>query len=863
MAIFSKPTATATTRRKATVSVFFIITMLALFLLLSVLRISDAFVFVSPGTQHRVSEYDVASKATIISSKSNTLIPSSSFSSQKPIRILRAVQQEQEREQEEKTANTNTNHTNEYERLIYEAERIRLEAEKLDADLTLQKISVLERKLSNNAWLEKQTGQTVKDLYEQLRLLQTKIDCPAVDNGNKVQQLSNRKLSSSSLTTATTTSTLNASSSNHESSNNRNIPPIAGFDDDDLDLYVPIAKDVTAIAPNATMEELLQLFRDAPELQEHFKDKIQKMFMGPLEDMQELETLKQEYFDSSSSREREALLKQIRRLEKKNDEQNIDNGESVDGGIAFSDSIKISPEALPPLSQDELDLRYETIKALPDILVAVYLQRNGLYESPVALSTINVNIGGTGDTGFSLNISNANDNGNDLTTTTTTTAINEDVNNIEEKDSSFDLYEDLKLAIQLDYYNLQIQLLIQAQNIEPITEDVKAEFASAFRSLPEDVRKRIAVYNFGVNKFSDTILTSDNDEDVEQITNEILKEQNSPFLQLGSLKDLGNKTKRKNMMIFGNGEKNEQKQQPVVLPEYNDVEFVDRSRYLEEFFPSVALLEDQHPTKENVDLFVAECLSPKNKPFMVTSKPERVIGGYYVRGTNQLLNSLKLKADDDDDDNTTTAADMLVQQVNRRLQDHPSLKDKIEFYYILDPSPPTEEDMELGIEPNPIILVTSKDPQTMYGLSAPFTKSFVTLLGLVSPFLFSIGSCALNPKVNNELEKALENGAGVINIQWFYDLSLPLYFSMLGILVAHEIAHRIAASYHKVSRLGIYILDFFVHSNNMFVERESEVFVMIVRNHQKTLSISIHTTSNYFCFIYFYFSYFSQILSLI
>jgi SAM-dependent methyltransferase len=45
-------------------------------------------------------------------------------------------------------------------------------------------------------------------------------------------------------------------------------------------------------------------------------DDITAEFQNDRSDVQELETLKQNYFDSSSSRERESLLKQIKRLEK-------------------------------------------------------------------------------------------------------------------------------------------------------------------------------------------------------------------------------------------------------------------------------------------------------------------------------------------------------------------------------------------------------------------------------------------------------------------------------------------------------------------------------------------------------------------
>ncbi|OEU14077.1 hypothetical protein FRACYDRAFT_270014, partial [Fragilariopsis cylindrus CCMP1102] len=232
-------------------------------------------------------------------------------------------------------------------------------------------------------------------------------------------------------------------------------------------------------------------------------------------------------------------------------------------------------------------------------------------------------------------VSQTDTSSSDLTTAATAATAVSDIGT--DVSSSFDLFENLKLAIQLDYYDLQIQLLDQARDIQPMTDELRKEFSLAFRSLPVDARKRFVVNNLRIDKFTDSILTSNEDNDIEEVLDEILKPPDdliSPFMQIGSLFDQKGK---KNTLVVGNGDEGVSQIQPE-RPEYNDVEFVDRSRYLEEFFPSVALLEDQRPTQEDVDLFVRECLSGPNKPFMVTSKPERVIGGYYVWGTNVLNN---------------------------------------------------------------------------------------------------------------------------------------------------------------------------------------------------------------------------------
>jgi len=599
-----------------------------------------------------------------------------------------------------KSENDNNNGVNnEAKRLFLDAERLRLEAEQMDVSLTLQKIAVLEEKLSNDAWLKKQQGQTVKDLYEDLRRLEEKMARPVSIVRNMNESIPTTSEEPSSTTGSPPGKRLldeanisNGNDRNSREPKNPNLPPISGFDEMDLKMYVPVAEDVTKMAPNATLDERIGLFRDAPELQAHFKEKIQNLLLGPLEEMQELEDLKEEYLESTSSKEKDAILKRIKQLEAKMDENTIgvsangfapNEASGKSGGIGYSNSVLLPPETLPPLTETELEERFRAIKALPDILVAVYLQRNGLYNLPAALSTINLEVGG-GGIGLNMNIVN--------NSATNTNDKNSEESNIEtngvsfDNDVSFDLYENLKLAIQLDYYDLQLQLLNQAVGIRPMPDEVRLEYFKAFRSLPAPVRARYVTENLGIDTLEAAVLVSESKQDIEQVVEEITasfdKESSSPF----------------NLSL--NGDNNKKSEKPIVPLEYNDVEFIDRSRFLEEFMPSVALLEDIRPSPEEIDLFLADCLTvSRNKPFMVTSKPERVIGGYYVRGTNQLRF---------DENNSTTTNDRLVQEVYQRLENHPTLKDKIEFYYILDPSPPSDEDMELEVRVNPLFLVTAK-----------------------------------------------------------------------------------------------------------------------------------------------------------
>eukprot|EP00533_Pseudo-nitzschia_delicatissima_P000288 CAMPEP_0116098228 /NCGR_PEP_ID=MMETSP0327-20121206/11114_1 /TAXON_ID=44447 /ORGANISM="Pseudo-nitzschia delicatissima, Strain B596" /LENGTH=1023 /DNA_ID=CAMNT_0003590007 /DNA_START=149 /DNA_END=3220 /DNA_ORIENTATION=- len=785
------------------------VSFLALPLLLLVLTSNDpsrlkvAEAFVTPGGGNGVTRsFNVRTQSETFShlgllsgSKMNSPI-----TAPRPVSFhLYSIQQQYEEQQQHKSDqdedSDDEKENSEAKRLLRDAERLRLEAEQMDATLTLQKIANLEEKLSNDDWLKKQQGQTVKDLYEELRMLEMKVSRPnsSVRSTDIMIPKQQEESLSSKVQPPQTSSYSKSSSDRYKNDNKRtnpNLPPLAGFDDKDLNLYVPIAEDVNKMAPNMTLNQRIGLFRDAPELQAHFKEKIQNLLLGPLEEMQELETLKQQYFESTSSREKESLLKEIKRLEAKMDDQDIgmngNGGVNDPGGVGYSKSILLSPDKLPPLTEDELKERYDAIKALPDILVAVYLQRIGLYDLPVAFSTIKLEVG-SGGIGVNMNtVNNSATNANDEDDTQEIES-NGSIEGDEEQagtkdDRPFDLFENLELAIELDYYDLQLQLLNQALAIRPMPEEVRKDYAAAFRSLPLRVRERYVTNSLGIDTIDASVLASDEEKDVECVLEEILKPLDEEF-SLGSFINLNGKSKE------------EGKEQPIEPPEYNDVEFIDRSRYLEEFFPTVAQLEDARPLPEEVDLFVTDCLSgPGNKPFMVTSKPERVIGGYYIRGTNQL---------GFDENSSVSANDRLIQEVSKRLENHPTLKDKIEFYYILDPSPPTDEEMELEVGLNPLFLITAKDPKTMYGLSSPLTKTAITISGFLSTFLFSVGSCVLNPRVNANIQSTLDNVSSTgstttfIDVTWFYQLTLPLFFSFMSIFIAHELGHRIVAFNYK------------------------------------------------------------------
>lgn len=564
---------------------------------------------------------------------------------------------------------TSTSSIEEARALQEKARMMRLEADKLDAQLTLDKIERLERELAHS----RKKGEGVEELQLEMDELQAKMHGEAPKP--RVPSVSSSVTTKASAGSGVINGVEEATMAKVEEEAN----PIAGFDAEDLELYLPIARKIEESISTATLEEKLEAFRSAPELQKHFANKIQALLMGPMEDMQRLESVKSQYLKSTSSREKEQLKREIDALS-----HVVETGSP----FMFSDSIY---RKLPELTEDEIDQRLEAIEALPQVMQALYKKRNAVEE-----------------------------NG------------------------------DLRLAIQLEHYESQIQLLDQVQFISPLDEETQQEALKAYNSLPKAVQDHFCL-NIGMDAGA-------NPEDV-------IKE-----LEGGA-----------GEMDFGFGKVVGEASKPADLPEYSDVEFLDRSRYVEEFYPALARMEELRPTEEEIERFCSEILDKKT--YTLTSKPERVMGGYYLRGINRFGDG-------------EHANDRLVERISEKLHQS-SLKDDLQFFYIPDPAPLTDEEIELGERERPLLVVTSKSPSEFYGLSRPLTKAFVSSTGLLSSGLFALGACGMNSATMDRLQIAIETGS--TDVSWLVDMFGTTIFALLGIQLIHEGAHRLVAWKDKVS----------------------------------------------------------------
>jgi len=618
-------------------------------------------------------------------------------------------------------------------RLQQEAARMRLEAEKMDWELTNRKLRALQekaQKLRKQKDPSKQADamETMQQQIDQLRKKLSDETPKSNKRGTTKLQQNNTETTMSSVTsrssTATTptkavlspsgeATTADSSSSPSPSSSvlvmerpkkeeeslsttttttaaDDDDEEWAVFDRDDFDLYLPVATEIEQRLTNATLDEKLEAFRTAPELQTHFKQKIAELIVEPFQEMQRLQELQSKYLSSSSIKEKEHLKPQIDKLSKALNEET--------GRFQYSDSIY---REIPPLTEDQIRNRVETVQALPLVLQSLYKRRYQLDSNST----------------------------------------------------------DVRLAVLLDHYEQQMQLLDQVKLQERVNDAMRQEVKQAVDSLPKEVRDHMAV---GLGLDRETY-------DTNALVKELSKGEDSDESNWSPLSPLS-------------GVVLEAMEMPDA-PEYNDIAFVDRSRYVDEFYPAVARMEKLHPSEKDVEGFIRKFID--KKAFMVTSKPERVIGGWYIRGRNLL--------DEEDNGSGVKLMDQLQQRVNDT---------SLQYFYIPDPSPLTDEEVELEFRNNPLILVTANDPTKFYNYADGRVKASVSTLGLVSMGIFALGVCALEPTLQDRLnaEIANANSGGVVDISWLTSIASEVMLSLLSIQVAHDLGHRIIAWRDKVRR---------------------------------------------------------------
>ena len=208
-------------------------------------------------------------------------------------------------------------------------------------------------------------------------------------------------------------------------------------------------------------------------------------------------------------------------------------------------------------------------------------------------------------------------------------------------------------------------------------------------------------------------------------------------------------------VVFGNGEESD-----MML---EDIEAVN---YVKALLPAVTRKEDQAPSEEEAMSFFREVLG-KNT-FNPTNKPESIPGGWVVKGDNSMENG-----------------DALVKALDSKLKES-SVADKLNYYFMKDPSLVTKERYESDDFENPVLVITGPDisPDTNR-----FVKPSVTALAGLALASFSVATC-----LSTDLK---------MDVEMVETMTTPLVFSILGTQIAHEAAHQIVALKDKVRRCSV------------------------------------------------------------
>jgi hypothetical protein len=609
----------------------------------------------------------------------------------------------------------------EVHRLREEARKVRHEAEQMDLALAREKLQVVEGKVSNVRWLQRQTSEQRAALEQQLQALRRKL---SGDSSTTEMSHDDSPAHTSSTSSASTTRTAPPAESlvpapsqppraeEKARPESRSIPvnPVNGFDPEDLDLYLPVALDIERTMANATLEAQVLAFQARPELQEHFREKIQRAILDPLEEMQELQDLRARYLDSSSDVERSQLKREMEALERSS---------SNDEYYEYSDTVYLS--ILPPLSSEALEQRKAAVMELPALLQELYRRRCG----------------------------------------------------VQLDDANGDERQALELAIQLDHYEMQIDLLEQVRLIRPLSEEQRLDVLQALRSLPPDVRRFLAATAYDIENYTE----DPNDTDFAELMQALEGTDSSTDSEEGESAGEAVWSSIKSLM---NGDDSSSE-----TVEYNDIDFIDRSRYVAEFYPTVAAMEPIHPSSQLAEEFCTRVLDSK-RTYMAINRPERVTGGYYVRGRNLI----------DDDE---SSGSNLVERIQRKLDEaaYGHLKQQLEFFYIPDPAPLSDEQMEAGSGDQPLILLTTNNRDVLYPESSPPIKSAVCALGGCSAAIFSLIACSLQPATQERVIAAYNTGT-FESIPWFWGNVAAVLGSSVAIAVLHDFAHRVVAVIDKV-----------------------------------------------------------------
>lgn len=189
-------------------------------------------------------------------------------------------------------------------------------------------------------------------------------------------------------------------------------------------------------------------------------------------------------------------------------------------------------------------------------------------------------------------------------------------------------------------------------------------------------------------------------------------------------------------------------------------------------FPRECRREGEEPTEAEAKIVIEDVLS-KNNTWNLLGQPEKVPGGFIIRGSTNYENGGELMEAID--------ANMATSRIRNRAS----------LFYVFDPTPVTEEQADIGVRPPVLFLM---GPQVVND-PTPLRSGFVSTVGVVTLWSSAIYPFLLNDKYMKLVEEQISfSDAGMpSNIDFINQMAYPLFTASLGIYFAHELAHKLVA----------------------------------------------------------------------
>ena len=199
----------------------------------------------------------------------------------------------------------------------------------------------------------------------------------------------------------------------------------------------------------------------------------------------------------------------------------------------------------------------------------------------------------------------------------------------------------------------------------------------------------------------------------------------------------------------------------------------DKENMVEALFPQSTRKEGEEVSAELIKSCISDVLS-KDNIWMVTGPPEKVPGGFIIRGNSNYESGKEL-----------------IEAIDKNMEKS-RLKEQISIFYVFDPTPVTKEQVEGGEERSPVLFVTgsniARDP-------APIQRSLISAVAFGTIWYNALLPFLLNDKIMKLADEqlALADASMSANLDFLNDMSFPLFAATVAIQLSHELAHFVVA----------------------------------------------------------------------